>query len=328
MKLSPDLPHVVRFDRFEVDLRSGELRQPGSKTRLQDQPLQILALLLEHAGQVVTREELEKRLWPDGVVVDFEHSINSAVKRLRKALDDDAEHPRYIETLPRLGYRFNGQVEFLGRLRTVPPAARPVSEPAEAALPIMPEGPLPDQTSAVGVRKQNMFFARQWDGKLFYAMGTLGMVLVFALAVVLDIGGLRDRLLWSVGAGHGVPLPKIESIAVLPFENLSGDPQQEYLADGMTDGLVTNLGKIGALRVISRTTAMHYKGTTKPLPEIARELRADAIVEGTMQRPGNHLLITVNLLYAPADRHLWSERYERDLGDVLVLQSEVARAIA
>lgn len=318
----------MHFDVFEVDLRSGELRRPGSKARLQDQPLQILALLLEHAGEVVTRAEIEKRLWPDGVVVDFEHSINSAVKRLRKALGDDAEHPRYIETLPRLGYRFIGQVGSSGGLCTAPPPARPDSVPAEVTMPDVPEGPLSNQTFAVGVRAQNMSFARRRDGKLLYAMGTLGVMLAFALAVGLDIGGLRDRLLWTVGTGHGVPLPKIESIAVLPFENLTGDPQQEYLADGMTDGLVTNLGKIGALRVISRTTGMHYKGTRMPLPEIASELHVDAIVEGTVQGSGNRLRITANLLFAPTDRHLWSESYERDLGDVLVLQSELTRAIA
>ena len=301
MELSPDFPHVVRFDLFEVDLRSGELRQPGSTTRLQDQPLQILALLLEHAGEVVSRAELEKRLWPDGVVVDFEHSINSAVKRLRKALGDDAEQPRYIETLPRHGYRFIGQVGSLGRPRTA-------SKATSTRLP-----------PTVQDRR---------DRSHWFATVVVASIVVFGGLFALNVGGLRGRLLSRVEASHGAPFPKIESLAVLPFENLSGDPLQEYLADGMTDGLVTNLGKTGALRVISRTTAMHYKGTRKPLPEIARELHVDAIVEGTLQRSGKHLLFTANLLYAPADRHLWSESFECELGDILVLQSEVARAIA
>lgn len=327
MKLSVDLPHVAHFDVFEVDLLSGELRQPGSKIRLQDQPLLILTLLLEHPGEVVTRAELEKRLWPDGVVVDFEHSINSAVKRLRKALGDDAEHPRYIETLPRHGYRFIGPAEPLRTVRTpgTMEALRPAS--AEPELSLVPGRPLVDPTPAAAVH-QPMAVQERRERTRWFAVAGVAAIALFGVFFALNVAGLRDRLLQSVGASRRPSFPKIESIAVLPFENLSGDPQQDYLADGMTDGLITNLGKIGALRVISRTTAMHYKGTRLPLPEIARELHVDAIVEGTLQRPGKHLRITANLLYAPADRHLWSEHYERELDDVLVLESEVARAIA
>jgi TolB-like protein/DNA-binding winged helix-turn-helix (wHTH) protein/Tfp pilus assembly protein PilF len=290
---SSDSPHVARFDVFEVDLRSGELRRPGSKIRLQDQPLQILTLLLEHAGQVVGREELEKRLWPDGVVVDFEHSINSAVKRLRKALGDDAEHPRYIETLPRHGYRFIAPVE------TVAPVydRRPVRAAHRAAL-------------------QRL------------ALVCLAFVAIAAMLFALNVAGLRDRVMRAVGARPTMGVPKIESIAVLPLENLSRDPEQEYFADGMTEELITDLGKISALRVISRTSVMRYKGTKKPLPEIARELNVDAIVEGTVRRSGDRVRITANLLHAPTDRHLWAETYERNLRDVLSLQGEVARAIA
>jgi TolB-like protein/Flp pilus assembly protein TadD len=146
-----------------------------------------------------------------------------------------------------------------------------------------------------------------------------------------NVAGLRDRLLTIVGASvsrRTVPLPRIESIAVLPLANLSGDPEQEYFADGMTEELITNLGKISALRVISRTSVMRYKGTKKPLPEIARELNMDAIVEGTVQRSGNRVRISAQLIQARPERHLWAESYERDLRDVLALQSEVARAIA
>jgi len=155
--------------------------------------------------------------------------------------------------------------------------------------------------------------------------------LVAGLVAVLfafNVAGLRDRVVTSVGARRAVPLPKIESIAVLPLENLSGDPSQEYFADGMTDELITELGKVSALRVISRNSVMLYKGKRKPTPEIARELNVDAVVEGAVMRSGERVRITAQLIQARTDRHLWAESYERDLRDILALQSEVARAIA
>ncbi len=300
MEPSSDSPHVVRFDVFEVDLRSGELRKPGSKIRLQDKPLQILALLLEHPGEVVTREELQRGLWPSGVIVDFEHSINTAVKRLREALGDDAEHPRYIETLSRHGYRFIAPVE------TLTPGPSPGGR-----------GWTRETGTGEGPRRKH------WVVALVVAT----IVVALGALVGLNVAGLRGRVLRAVGAVGESPL-QIHSIAVLPLENLSGDPEEEYFADGMTEELITDLGKISALRVISRTSVMRYKGTKKPLPEIARELNVDAIVEGTVQRSSDRVRITANLLYAPSDRHLWAQTYERDLRDVLSLQDEVARAIA
>ena len=291
-------PHVFRFGVFELDFQSGELRKPGSTMRLQDKPLRILALLLEHPGEVVTREELQKRLWPDGIVVDFEHSINTAVKRLRIALGDDAEHPRFIETLPRHGYRFLVPVEG-GPMR-------------ELLLPTTGRGAIPESP-----------LRRHW----VVAMAGGLVVAVVAVLFAFNVAGLRERVVRAVRAARESPL-QIHSIAVLPFDNLSHDPEQEYFADGMTEELITNLGKISALRVISRTSVMQYKGTKKPLPQIARELNVDAIVEGTVQRSQNRVHITANLLHAPSDRHIWAESYERDLPDVLALQSEVGRAIA
>jgi len=227
---------VVRFGVYEADLRAGELRKQGLRLRLPEQPFQLLAILLEHSGQVVTREELQKRLWPDGTFVDFEQGLNAAVKRLREVLGDSAESPRFIETLARRGYRF----------------------------------------------------------------------------------------IESLTASPG----RIESLAVLPLENLSRDPEQEYFAEGMTEALINSLAKIGALRVVSRTTAMHYKGVHRPLRELAQELHVDGIVEGTVQRSGERLRISAQLLHAPTDTHIWAESYDRDLRDVLALQSEVAQAIA
>jgi TolB-like protein/DNA-binding winged helix-turn-helix (wHTH) protein len=288
----------VRFGIFEVDLRSGELRKPDSKMRLQDKPLQILTLLMEHPGEVVTREELQKRLWTDGIIVDFEHSINTAVKRLREALGDDAEHPRFIETLPRHGYRF----------------IAPVDRGAMQELPLPTSGPRAIHQSPL---------RRHW------AVAVAGglVVAVVAMLFTLNIASLRDRMVTLVQARHVVPPPKIDAIAVLPFENLSHDPEQEYFADGMTDELITNLGKISGLSVISRTSVMRYKGTMKALPEIARELNVNAVVEGAILCSRGRVRITAQLIRANPEKHLWADGYERGLADVLTLQAEVAQAI-
>jgi TolB-like protein len=227
---------TVRFGAFELDQDAGELRKDGIKVRLQEQPFQMLQILLQRPGEVVTREELQQKIWPSDTFVDFDHGINNSIKRLREALGDTAETPRYVETLPRRGYRFLG-----------------------------------------------------------------------------DLKG---------GARH------IQSLLVLPLENLSRDPEQEYFADGMTEALITNLAKISALQVVSRTTAMHYKGIHRPLPELARELGVDGIVEGTVMRSGKRVRISAQLVDAHSDRHLWAEDYDRDLRDILALQSEVAQAIA
>src|SRR5437660_1753174 len=227
---------AVRFGVFEVDLRVGELRKRGVKIKLQDQPFQILQILLERSGEVVTREELRGRIWPADTFVDFDQGLNNAIKRLRESLSDSPDNPRFIETVPRHGYRFIG----------------------------------------------------------------------------------------NLGATTG----RIKSLAVVPMENLSPDPEQDYFAEGLTEALITTLAKIGELRVVSRTSAMLYKGVRKPLREIARELEVDAIVEGTVLRAGQRVRITAQLIDAANETHLWAESYERHLRDVLHLQAEVAEAIA
>jgi TolB-like protein/DNA-binding winged helix-turn-helix (wHTH) protein/Tfp pilus assembly protein PilF len=266
---------------------------------LHDQPLHILRMLLDRPGEVVTREEIQKELWPSDTFVDFEDSLNHAIRRLREALDDSADHPRFVETLPRRGYRFIAPVEAVA-----PVGARPdlIGDPR-------PEG---------AARRAAL-------QKRFALAG--GLLVATAALLALNVAGLRDRVLRAVGAVREPPL-QIHSIAVLPLENLSGDEEQEYFADGMTDALITDLGQISALRVISRQSMMHYKGTNKRLPEIAKELNVDAIVEGTVQRSGERIRITAQLLDARSDRHLWASAYERDLRDVLALQSEVAQAVA
>jgi len=250
-------------------------------------------MLLERPGELVTREELKKKLWPADTFVDFEHSLNAAVKRLRSALNDSAGASRYIETFVGKGYRF----------------ISPVSAVSIAKSPVTAAETAP-QTTSPGLSPAGRL--RVWIAA--------GALIVAAAGIW---GGWRE---WRYRL-HAAS-PAIHSLAVLPLENLSGDPSQEYFADGMTDALITDLAQISSLRVISRTSSMRYKGAGKRLPDIARELEVDAIVEGTVVRSGNRVRVTGQLVYAPLDQHLWARSYERDLSDVVGLQSDVAREIS
>jgi len=282
---------VIRFDSFELDFRAGELRKRGIKLRLQGQPLQVLAALLKRPGDLVTREELRAEIWTADTFVDFDHSLHNAIARLREVLGDSAETPRYIETLPRRGYRFIAPVEEVQ-------APRIGGE----------NGNKTGHTVAVATRSRR----------------SAGLVLTIISCGAIGLAGWAA---WQHSYAKSTAVP-IRSIAVLPMQNLSADAAQEYFADGMTDQLITELAKIGALRVTSRTSVMRYKGTKKALPEIARELNVDAIVEGSVIRSGQRLRVTAQLLRAPTDQHLWAETYDRDVGDILRLQAEVADAIA
>jgi len=327
-------PSRVLFSVFEADFRRGELRKRGLKLKLHGQPFQILTMLLEHPGELVTREEIREKLWPRDTFIDFEHSVNTSIKRLREVLGDDATTPRFIETLPRKGYRFIAPIEALtpvpylsknsvGHLTS--DSERPVAEQGQSAVRDGQNGlaksqhDIREQTVSEIAEKRRPGLQELW-------IPLLAVVAASALIAVLvgfNAGRLRD--IWF---SRVPPAAKIQSIAVLPLENLSHDPEQEYFADGMTEELITDLGKIAELRVVSRTSVMHYKGTKKSLPEIAKELNVDALIEGTVLRTGDKVRITANLLNARTDRHIWAENYERDLGDVLSLQDEVARNIA
>jgi len=287
------LQEKIRFGVFDVDLRAGELRKHGLKIKLQEQPFQILQILLEHPGDVVTREEIQERLWPSDTFVDFEHGLYNAIKRLREALGDSADTPRLIETLSKRGYRFIGPVN----------GAESHGGATEAAA---------------SIETQSAHRSR------YRPIAIAGAALVAAAATVLalDLWGARSHLFSRVN------VPAIHSLAVLPLTNLSGDSAQEYFADGMTDALITELSQIGALKVTSRTTAMHYKKLDKTSPQIARELGVTGLIEGTVQRAGDRVRITVQLIYGPADKHLWANSYERDLRDVLALERDMARGIA
>ncbi len=311
MDESSRVPRIMRFGAFEADLQAGELRKHGLRIKLQEQPFEILAILLQNPGELVLREDLRQRLWPADTFVDFDHSLNRAINKLRDALGDSAENPRFVETLPRRGYRFIAPVNETapGAGHTSPPL-HPVSATAEPAV-VSVEKLRAEVRAAFGVHRWRKI-----------ALVAIAFGAILALLVVLNTGGWRQRL-WEPSG----PKP-IQSIAVLPLENLSGDPTQEYFVDGMTEALITDLAQISALRVISRTSVMRYKGTKKSLPEIARELNVDAVVEGAVVQSGGRVRISGQLLHAATDRHLWAKSYERDLSNVVALQGEVARDIA
>ncbi len=298
MPENPATPRVVRFGAFEVDLRTRELRKHGLKIKLQEKPYQVLAALLRNPGELVTREELRRELWPADTFVDFDTSLNAAVNKLREALGDSAESSRYIETLPRLGYRFMAAVDGT----RVSPAVSP--EPAFQE---------PVETRGV---------AAKWSRRRKLFVAGLGMLAIVAVVAGVRVPGWHVRWLGRADTA------RIQSIAVLPLDNLTGDPAQEYFADAMTDALTTQLAQISSLRVISRMSVLKYKKEKKPVPEIGRELNVDAVVEGAVARSGDKVRITAQLVHAATDRHLWAKGYERDLRDVLALQDEVARAIA
>ena len=294
MTTSAQSPSRLRFDSFEVDLRSGEMWKHGTRLRLQDQPFQVLRLLLERRGEIVTREELRQRLWLADTFVDFDDGLNTAVKKIRDLLGDSAERPRYIETIPRRGYRFTAVVES-GQGATFPaqPAAVWQRIPQHVAA----------ATAAI---------RRRW-------LAVTALVLIAALAL---------SAAWKYRLESRRDAASVRAIAVLPLENLSGDPSQDYFAAGLTDALTTELARAAgnSLRVTSRISAEEYKN--KSLAQIARELNVDAVVEGSVIRSGNRARITVQLINARADQHLWAANYDRDLHDMLSLQSEIAASVA
>jgi TolB-like protein/DNA-binding winged helix-turn-helix (wHTH) protein/Flp pilus assembly protein TadD len=295
---------VARFGTYEVSFQSGEVRKSGLRIRVQQQPMKLLEILLEHPGEVVTREELRSRVWPKESFGDFDQALNISIGKLRSALGDSAENPRFIETLPKRGYRFIADVSVVDA-----DARAKRQEPVAGDLPATDPGhKIRGGQLAVGPKR------RLWPTR--WVIGALALVLSL---LIFFAWRFRSR----------APAPTgIRSIAVLPLDNLSGDASQNYFADGMTDELITDLAQISALRVISRTSVMVYKGARKPLPQIARELNVDAVVEGTVLRSGDQVRITAQLIEASTDKHLWSQSYEGELRDALALQNRVAGAIA
>jgi TolB-like protein/DNA-binding winged helix-turn-helix (wHTH) protein/tetratricopeptide (TPR) repeat protein len=293
MVATPTQSRILKFALFEVDLEAGELRKSGMRQKFAGQPFQVLQLLLEHPHEIVTREELQQRIWPKDTFVDYDLALRKAIARLREALGDSAESPRFIETIPRRGYRFIGSLHGANG-----------DSVADMAL-----------VAALALATSRLRYRA-------LTLTVLGILFAGGSVFGLDIGGLRSRLLLKLYP------PTIHSLAVLPLQNLSDDPGQEYFSDGMTDALITDLAQIGSLKVISRTSVMHYKKTDKTLPQIARELNVDGIIEGTVQHSGDRVRITAQLVHGPSDKHLWANSYERDMRDVFALERDVTEDIA
>jgi len=344
-------PGTARFGPYQVDGRSGEIRKFGTRIKLGEQPLRILTVLMERPGELVTREELRSQLWSEGTFVDFDKGLNSAVQRLRDVLSDTAQKAQWIETVPRRGYRFVGDVQWTGR------ESKPDSLMASSSK---DEGPENSQhfaeDSAEAILHPTERFRNEGEPHGFAEVGNGGQtpeialteqkpyvagkpahqleiwrLLAFASVVVLtttaallglNFHGLRDRFL--------LPSPKsqIQALAVLPLTDLSGDSHQEYFADGITEALITKLGNISTARVISRQSVMQYKGSKKPLQEIAHELNVDAILEGAVERSGDEVRVTVRLVHVNPESQIWANQYNRDIRDAIGLQDAIARAVS
>ena len=288
---------TFEFGEFELNCERFELRRTGVLLRLERQPMELLILLSSADGRLVTRAEIAQLLWPSEVFVDTEHGINTAIRKIRHVLREDPDSPRFLKTITGKGYRFIG----------VTAKAEPIPLPREVTQlePPVPQPVVPAHAPA-------------WPHRSWVSISVSAVILI--LIGIATFGARSVR-------GH-TKLQPITSIAVLPLDNLSGDPSQNYLADGMTDELTTMLAKDSSLRIISRTSVMQFKGAHRPLPEIARQLGVDGILEGSLARTGGNLHMTVQLIYAPTDTHLWAESYDRGLDDTVNIPKDAARSIA
>jgi TolB-like protein/DNA-binding winged helix-turn-helix (wHTH) protein/Tfp pilus assembly protein PilF len=276
---------VFQFGIFQLDLKAGELHKAGMRVKLQDQPFRVLALLVSRAGQVVTREELRQRVWPSNVYVDFDQGLNNAIKKVREALGDSADSPRFIETVARHGYRFVASV---------------------SAAPSRPADPRRPQFGLRTIRN--------------------GILISSAAAILAAL---------SYWAWHGLAMrsestPVKVILAVLPFDNLSRDPDQEFFSDGLTEEMIAQLGKLNPerLTVVTRGSVAKYKHTSLSVAQIGQELHADYVVQGSVRRAADRVRITVHLIRVPEQTDRWAESYDRELKDVLTLQDSVAGTIA
>ena len=294
---APPTSRLLRFGVFDLDLEACELRKSGMRMKLGGQSFQVLQILVEHPQQVVTREVLKQHLWAQDTHVDYDLALKRLINRIREVLGDSAENPRFIETLPRMGYRF-----------IAPVIGVPGTGVGESESTSVERGP-----TAPASRRSK---ARMWQ--VFAAAAVM-----VGLLLAVTSGRFRQFFVSESSSA-----PNIRSIAVLPLANLSPDPGQEYFSDGLTDSLITELAQIGSLKVISHTSTMQYKKTAKPLPQIARELNVDGIVEGTVQRSGDRVRITAQLIHGPTDKHIWANTYDGERRDIFALERDVADDIA
>src|SRR5262245_45059527 len=273
----------VRFDQFELDAHRYTLSHAGRSVKLERIPMELLLLLVERSGELVTREQITDRLWGKDVFVDTDNGINTAIRKIRHALNDGAEQSQFVQTVPAKVYRFIA-------------AVAPV-DVEDAAAPPAPEIEIGADRSALG--------------RFRFIRLTVAAVAAVGLAVVWIVIAGRNHIAGSPST------PVILSLAVLPLENVTGDPSQDYFSDGMTDALITDLARISALRVVSRTSSMRFKGTRRPLQEIARDLGVDAVVEGTVMRSAQRVRVTAQVIRANPEGHVWADHYDRSLGDVV-----------
>lgn len=303
-------PQVYRFGVFELDTLTHELRKQGVRVRLQDQPYQLLLLLLERAGRLVTRDELRARLWPSSVYVDFDHGLNNAIARVREALGDAAATPTFIETVPRLGYRFVHPI-LSSSSPEVAPAA--LDEPHDAAN----DAALRQEAHRVADIKRSIDFRIVSIAAAAVAIGALALIVY-----------LRPPAFSSNEPSTPTSVSSAPSIAVLPFVNMSPDKDSEYFADGLSEELLSKLALIQGLKVASRTSSFHFKGKNEPAAVIAETLQVDHLLEGSVRRSGRRVRITAQLIDARDGYHRWSQTFDRELTDIFQIQEDIAFAVA
>ena len=310
---------VFEFGDFRLDCGRFELRRSGRGVRLERKPMELLILLVGRDGQLVTRSEIAQHLWESEVFVDTEHGINTAIRKIRQVLGDDTEQPRFVQTVTGMGYRF---VAPLVKREPLQDEVARSSDLATAAEDVV-EIPKQDAEGGAGTRSEETA-AVSGKGRvaIWVGVGVAATIATVVAVVMMDHGAGGSRRL------HRGDAPVINSVAVIPLENLSGDAGQDYFADGMTDELITMLVKDSTLRVTSRTSVMQYKGARRPLRDIARELGVDGILEGSIARTGDHVHMTIQLIHASTDTHVWAESYDRDVSDVVSLPGEAAETIA
>ena len=287
---------IYRFAEFELWPAQSELRKGDSSIKLQEKPLRLLTALLDHPQNLVTRDQLRKQMWDSETFVDYEQGINVAVKKVRDALGDSAENPRLIETVAKRGYRMLAPVDL------VETEGEPWPARSTPAAPTAADPPAPWQPARM---------RRGW------------VALTAAVIIVIALG---TRFFPSRGAERHAKA--ISSLAVLPLRNLSPDLGQDYFADGVTEELITDLAQSLPLRVISRTSVMRYRQTSEPITQIARDLGVEAIVEGAVARSGDRVTVTVQLIDATEDRHLWAKEFDRRVEDILAIEAALSQEIA
>ncbi|HEU4414204.1 MAG TPA: winged helix-turn-helix domain-containing protein, partial [Candidatus Angelobacter sp.] len=284
------------FGVFTVDLSGGELRKHGARLKVQERPFQLLVCLLERPGDIISRDELRQRLWPDGTFVDFDHNISSAINKLRTVLNDSASNPRFIETVGSRGYRF------LADVKRMSPAS--FHTPDQKTPDVHPTTEAPASTRR-GLR-----------------------ALVIGMALILS-GLVAGYFQWGrKAAKSNAPAPRV-MVAILPFQNLTGDPGQDYFSDGLTEEMIAELTRLNHahLGVIARTSIMPYKVSPKPLDQVGRDLGVQYVMEGSVRRDSNRVRITAELIQVKDQSHLWAREYDRELNNSLALQSEIAQEI-